>query len=74
MRGRSRSNRVGCDRVGSDMSMPFIANPQAAADKEARRLCRLAYKTGGTVPYGLSRLLELKLSMKVVLAIYRGAA
>lgn len=56
------------------MSMPFIADPQAAADKEARRLCRLAYKTGGTVPYGLSRLLELKLSLKVVRAIYRGAA
>lgn len=56
------------------MSMPFIANPQAAADKEARRLCRLAYKTGGKVPYGLSRLLELKLSLKVVRAIYRGPA
>ena len=54
------------------MSMPFIADPQAASDKEARRLCRLAYKTGGKVPYGLSRLLELKLSLKVVRAIYRG--
>ena len=56
------------------MSMPFIANPQAAADKEARRLCRLAYKTGGTVPYSLAKLLELHLSLKVVLAIYRGPA
>lgn len=40
--------------------------------KEARRLCRLAYKTGGTVPYSLGYLLELKLSLKVVRKIYRG--
>ncbi len=42
--------------------------------KEARRICRLAYKTGGTVPYSLRYLLELKLSLKVVRKIYRGAA
>jgi hypothetical protein len=49
----------------------MIYDQQAAADKEARRLCRIAYKTGGTVPYTLGRLLELKLSLKVVRAIYR---
>lgn len=46
---------------------------QAAADKEARRLCRIAYKTGGTVPYDLRRLIELKLSLKVIRAIQRSA-
>ena len=46
-------------------------DPQKIADKEARRLCRLAYKTGGTVPYSLSRLLELKLSLNVMRAICR---
>jgi hypothetical protein len=46
-------------------------DPQKIADKEAKRLCRLAYKTGGTVPYSLSRLLELKLSLNVIRAICR---
>ena len=44
---------------------------QAAADKEARRLVRIAYRTGGTVPYSLGRLLELKLSLKVIRAVLR---
>lgn len=47
---------------------------KAAADKEARRLCRIAHRTGGTVPYTLGRLLELKLSLSVVRAIYRAPA
>ncbi len=51
---------------------PAIFDQQAAADKEARRLVRIAYKTGGTVPYTLGRLLELKVSLKVVRAVYRG--
>lgn len=46
---------------------------QRAADKEARRLCRIAYQTGGTVGYSLGRLIELKLSLKVIRAIHRGA-
>lgn len=44
----------------------------AAADKEARRLCRIAYETGSTVPYSPQRLLTLKLSLRIVRAIYRG--
>lgn len=54
------------------MSAGPYFDQQAAADKEARRLCRLAYKTGGTVPYTLAHLLSLKLSLKVVRSIYRG--
>jgi hypothetical protein len=46
-------------------------NPQKNADKEARRLVRLAYKTGGSVPYSLRRLLDLGFSLKVVRAVYR---
>lgn len=45
---------------------------QAATDKEARRLCRIAYRTGGTVGYDLRRLIELNLSLKVIRAIHRG--
>lgn len=45
---------------------------QEAADKEARRLIRLAYKTGGTVGYSLNRLLSLGVSLKIVRAVYRG--
>lgn len=44
---------------------------QAEADKEARRICRIAHKTGGTVPYDMRRLLELKLSLNVIRSIYR---
>lgn len=47
---------------------------QAAADKEARRLVRIAYATGGTVGYSLGRLLELKVSLNVVRAVYRAPA
>lgn len=45
---------------------------QDAADKEARRMIRLAYATGGTVGFSLSRLLSLKISTKVLRAVYRG--
>jgi hypothetical protein len=47
---------------------------QKEVDKEARRQCRLAYETGKTVPYSLRRLIELKLSLKVIRKIYRGEA
>ena len=47
-------------------------NWQGAADKEARRIVREAYAAGRTVPYSLSRLLELKVSLRVVRAVYRG--
>jgi len=53
------------------MSAGPYFDQQAAADKEARRLCRLAYRTGGTAPYTLGHLLSLKLSLKVVRSIYR---
>lgn len=48
-----------------------VYDQQAAADKEARRLCKIAYQTGGTVSFSLGRLLELKLSLKVIQLIYR---
>lgn len=44
---------------------------QAAADKEARRLIRIAYKNGSTVPYSLGRLLELGISLTVIRAVHR---
>lgn len=49
----------------------LIFDQQKAADKEARRLCRIAYKTGSTVSYSLGRLIELKLSLKVIRAVHR---
>jgi nicotinic acid phosphoribosyltransferase len=51
--------------------MEATYNAQAAADKEARRLVRIAYANGGTVSFSLRRLLELKLSLKVVRAVHR---
>ena len=45
---------------------------QIAADKEAKRLVRLAYASGSTVPYSLGRLIELKFSLKIIRAVYRG--
>lgn len=54
------------------MNTSAFFDQQAAADKEARRQCRLAYRTGGTVPYTLERLITLKLSLKVIRSIYRG--
>jgi len=53
--------------------MAKVYDAQGEADKAARRICREAYARGGTVPYSLGRLLELKLSLKVVRAVYRGA-
>jgi ribosomal protein L28 len=50
-----------------------MLNQQAAADKEARRLVRLAYQNGGTVPFSLGRLIDLKISTKIIRAVYRGA-
>lgn len=45
---------------------------QDAADKEARRLIRLAYKSGGKVCFNLSRLISLNISVKVIRAVYAG--
>jgi hypothetical protein len=45
---------------------------QGQSDREARRLVREAYAAGRTVGYSLGRLLELKLSLRVVRAVYRG--
>lgn len=45
---------------------------QGQADKEARRIVREAYKAGRTVGYSLGRLLELKVSLRVVRVVYRG--
>jgi esterase/lipase len=45
---------------------------QGQADREARRLVREAYAAGRTVGYSLGRLLELKVSLHVVRAVYRG--
>jgi len=51
-----------------------VLNQQEAADKAARRDVRLAYQQGRTVPYSLARLLELKISTKVLRSVYRGKA
>ena len=45
---------------------------QGQADGEARRIVKEAYAAGQTVGYSLGRLLELKLSLRVVKAVYRG--
>lgn len=51
--------------------MSKLYNAQAAADKEAKRLTRIAFATGGTVPFTLGRLLDLKFSLKVIRAVHR---
>lgn len=48
-----------------------IFNQQAAADKEAKRHIKIALETGGTVPYSLGRLIELKCSLKTIQAVIR---
>lgn len=48
-----------------------LFNQQKAADKEAKRLIKIALETGGTVPYSLGRLLELKCSIKTIKAVIR---
>jgi hypothetical protein len=49
-----------------------MVSNQEAADKEGRRLVRIAYKTGGKVGFSLSRLIDLKISTKIIRAVYRG--
>lgn len=49
-----------------------VRDAQAEADKDARRLVRLAYQQGRTVGFSLPRLLELRISTKVLRAVYRG--
>ncbi len=51
--------------------MAKVYDAQGEADKAARRICREAYARGGTVPYSLGRLVDLKLSLKVIRAVYR---
>ena len=51
--------------------MVKLFDHQAAADKEAKRLVKIAYATGGTVPFTLGRLIELKLSLKIIKAVIR---
>lgn len=48
-----------------------VFDQQAAADKEAKRLVKIAYATGGTVPYSLECMLRIKISMKVLRAVWR---
>lgn len=45
---------------------------QSQSDREARRIVKEAYAAGRTVGYSLGRLLDLKLSLSVVKAVYRG--
>lgn len=46
---------------------------QGQADREARRIVREAFAAGRTVPYSLTRLVELKVSLRVLRAVYRGS-
>lgn len=45
---------------------------QGQADREARRIVREAAKRGHTVPYSLSRLIELGFSLRTVRLVHRG--
>ena len=51
-----------------------MLDQQAAADKEARRIVRLAYQQGRTVGFSLARLIDIKTSLKVIRAVYRSPA
>ena len=48
-----------------------IYDQQAAVDKAAKQHIKKALETGGTVPYSLSRLIELKCSIKTIQAVIR---
>lgn len=50
-----------------------VFDQQAAADKVARALIKGAYARGDTVPFSLSRLIDLKTRVKVIRAVYRGS-
>jgi hypothetical protein len=39
--------------------------------KEAKRLIRIAYKTGGTVSFSLSYMIDLGVSLKIIKAVLR---
>lgn len=49
------------------------AQHTAAVKKEQRRICRNAIKNGGTVPYDLRTLIELRISNENIRRIYRGS-
>ena len=44
---------------------------QGMADKEAKQIVREALIAGRTVHYSMCRLIELKLSLKTIRAVYR---
>ena len=46
-------------------------NAQAEADKECRRLCKLAKENGGTVPYSLGRMIEAKVPLSTIRKVVR---
>ena len=46
---------------------------QGQSDREAKRIVREAYAAGRTVPYSLGRLVELKISLKIIRAVQRAA-
>lgn len=51
--------------------MARIYNAQKAADKECRRLCKLAAENGGTVPFTLSRMIDAKVPLSTIRKVYR---
>ena len=51
--------------------LPQAPDWQGMQDRRDRAAARQAFKTGSTVPFSLGRLMDLKLSLKVIRAIYR---
>lgn len=49
-----------------------IRDAQAEADKECRRLCKVAKASGGTVPFSLSRMIDAKVPLSTIRAVIRG--
>ena len=50
-----------------------VFNQQKVADKECRRLCKLAKESGGTVPYTLSRMIDAKVPLSTIRKVIRKA-
>ena len=53
--------------------MARALDQQAAADKECRRLCKQAKENGGTVHFGLGRMIDAKVPLSTIRKVLRQA-
>ena len=53
--------------------MARVFDQQAAADKDCRRLCKQAKENGGTVPFGLGRMIDANVPLSTIRKVLRRA-